>query len=228
MKKILVLAALVAAMFTPSLASAQVATADLNWRRVENRGGTTVYTSYDIANGFRDFTNTAHPGVSASADTTAPIPLWNHYYKNNNHGTPVYPGGSGGLGDSVFVGTLVLESTASFIDSLVIYRQVSADGFSWTLADSLNMSTNIGSGTDWASAVPQDYSRVIGASTDIPSVKRVSLLWYARPWENSRANTRLAFRDVNFVRYYITMTNSDYYAAGSTSGVRGRFIYPTR
>lgn len=228
MKKILVLAALVAAMFTPSLASAQVTTADLNWRRVENRGGTTVYTSYDIANGFRNFTNSASPGASVSADTTAPIPLWNHYYKNNNHGTPVYPGGSGTAADSVFLGTLVLEGTASFIDSLVIYRQVSADGFSWTLVDSLATSTNIGSGTEWAVAQNSSFSRVIGEATDIPSVKRVSVLWYGRPWERVGAVTRLGFRDVNFVRYYITMTENDYYNAGSTSGVRGRFIYPTR
>ena len=228
MKKILVLAALVAAMFTPSIASAQVATADLNWRRVESRGGVTAYTSYDISNGFRNFSkygtsDLLNTSPTAPADTSAPIPLWNHYYRNNNHGIGT------AVTDTVFFGTLIVEGTSA-IDSLVVWKQVSSDGVNWKTLDSLSYAGVIApSGAAiWNTSNAQIYVRGVAQSTGFGGTQFSYTMHTSPRHSTNGAQNRYGTLDVNFVRFYVQMTAADYLAAGQSNGVRARFIYPTR
>jgi len=227
MKKILSLAVFCAAMILgfAADASAQVRVVDLNFRRIENRNGETVFTSYDVANGFRDF-NFINP-ASPPSDTTAPVAIYDHFYRFNNHGVAAFPG-SGSAADSVFLGALSLEGTSSTIDTFVVYRQISVDGISWTSADSAGYSHAIGTGTDYATDATLTYARGIGSTLDLGPAKRLTLLYFGHPNMTASGITRRAIRDVNFVRFIVTMTGGDAYNAGRNNGLRARFTYPTK
>lgn len=228
MKKILSLAVFVAALFSGLVtdAVAQTKVADLNFRRTEDRAGTTIFSSYDIANGFRGFT-AANP-ASAYSDTTQALPVFDHFYRFNNHGVSGFPG-SGTLADSVFFGTLTLEGTQSTIDSLTVTQQISSDGTTWVTCDSLPASQVVGTGTNIVSAIAGTTVSVIATTApEFAGATRATLLFYGYPNMKASGITRNAIRDVNYVRFIVLMTGGDLYNAGRYNGVRARFTYPTK
>ena len=134
------------------------------------------------------------------------------------------------LSDStVALGTLSLTGLSSTIDTVILLRDVSADGITWTIVDSL--------GAHIVSATAQVVTGAVSDSAEfiMPSISNINgavatklaLTFPANPWFTASGVTAVAIgTGVNWIRLRLHMTSGDYAAAGASRGITGEFIYP--
>jgi len=177
------------------------------------------------------FSDGNHPaagkGIAVAPQDTAIVDISDHFYRFMPNILQPFPG-AGAAGDSVWLGTLTIEGSTSTIDTVKFFRDVSPDGWKWTLVDSAV--THITS-SEVASAIiasAGDSVRAILATSNDPSAvgKKAVITLFTYPAMASGGVTPLALKDVNFIRFRIAMSPGDFAAAGTTNGLRAAFRYP--
>jgi hypothetical protein len=191
---------------------------------VATNPGQTAYTS-SLLNGWHGAAASGTTGIGAlgTMDTTAAIDVREHWLKTR----VVYLQAPlvADLADSTFFGTLKLTSTASTIDTVTIQRDVSVDGITWTVVDSIAGHVISDTAPIFQQSQTLDSTRVIMPASG--SVTAYGAGWDVYPFGPKTGVTALALEGVNFIRFRIHMTPGDYAAAGATGGIRGTFEFPS-
>lgn len=171
----------------------------------------------------------AGSGVAIAAqDTSTAIDVSDWFYRRSMAVRATSPAGASG--DSCVMGTLTITGTSSTIDTFVVSREVSSDGFVWSVPDS-QVAHISSANTMGGFAVGTDSVRVVGTSITVSplvstSFTKASITYSALPGAGSANVTAQAMFDVNYVRFRIHMTSGDAAAAGSTGGFSATWTYP--
>ena len=236
MKRIVAGLAALLALTAPSLVfSAPTKVEDGRWREVAlsfYRSGNPA-TPFPGASGSQITSSIMNGGKCGSGvacrarDTTAAIWVGDHAERDALRART----NAQSLTDTLAVfGVLELRSTSGTIDSLMIHRDLSIDGFNWTAVDSCGLGGVSVGGTYLASVLAGDSLHIklgsITNSIDGGTEGRGSVLFYGDPLELPNRRTKYAMIGFNYVRFRINMTESDNIAAGTTGGVQGWFKYP--
>jgi len=177
------------------------------------------------------FSDGNHPvagrGIAVAPQDTAIVDISDHFYRYQPNVIRAFPG-AGTAGDSVWVGTLSIKGSGTTIDSVTFFRDVSADGFTWTTVDSSIAHIVSGQVPITVYATASDSARAILASTLDPVApnKQAVISLFAYPAMSSGGITAQALNDVNFIRFRMRMTVGDFAAAGTTGGFTATFRYP--
>ena len=127
-------------------------------------------------------------------------------------------------------GVLRLKSSPGTVDSLMIHRDLSIDGYNWTAVDSCGLGGVLVAGTYLPSVLAGDSLAIdlgtITTTIDGGSEGRGGVLFYGDPLELPNRRTKFAMSGFNYIRFRISMSAGDNIAAGSTGGVQGWFSYP--
>jgi hypothetical protein len=224
MKKKLALAALAAlSLFAAVPAGAQVINEiPLLFQRTDAGGQAISYTT-SISDGNHQVANR---GVAVAPQDTAIVKVFDHFYRFQPNVIRPFPG-AGLAGDSLWFGSLSITGTSSTIDTCVFFRDVSPDGFNWTLVDSAVTHIVSGQVASAIHASGADSVRFILTAFDATSpAKKGVASFFGYPVMAAAGITAQALNDVNFIRFRVKMTPGDYAAAGTTAGLTGSFRYP--
>jgi len=165
----------------------------------------------------------------AATDTSAGIDVREHWLKSKSAYVTAPPTGSTSLlADSLAFGTLTLTSNSATIDTILVLRDVSNDGITWSVVDSVGAhiicdaaQIVTGAVSDSAEFVMTSVSSSAGAAGF-----KLGMTFTANPWFSRAGVTAQALLGVNFVRFRYHMTYTDYVAAGASRGVVGDFVFP--
>lgn len=206
-------------------------TAVLLWQRSPDTQHASAYNTA-TSNGVHDANGN---GIAVPVqDTSQAIDVrdhWSVYYRTNKtEGTLAADSTVGSFG------TLLLRTTKHSIDSIMVFRDFSADGVRWTAVDSIAGHVQSDTTSNGSSAVSDSVffrnsaPAVILSPNGIAS-RVVSYSWQCNPFMQTGGITALAGvaagpSPVNFIRFRIHMTAGDYAAASSgADGVIGTFTY---
>jgi len=227
-----IFAALVALCIAGSVASAgpfYPKAVSLRWVRTNTAGDNPIQsgavTTYDLGVSNGDH-NRANLGVAVGVeDTSAAVDVRDHALLGAGAFRQIGAGFTGA--DSVWSGTLVLQGTSGTIDTVTYFREVSMDGATWTVLDSLQghivsdrLALTLGAVSDSARVALATISGPAGAIRT-----SAGMGFWAIPGMG-RAGITAQTTAFNFVRFRIHMTPGDFAAAGKDNGVLGTFIYP--
>lgn len=188
--------------------------------------GGSGYITASMANGGKGGTGVA----VAPWDTTVAIPIMDHAVFSIEQRRALTASATD-VDTLVTFGTLKLHSTVSTIDSIKVARDVSGDGLTWTVLDSLPASILPAvSGTILAQPIAGDSTSVKLAATvatiDGVSAGSGAITFYCKPNGRLDGASRLATKGINYIRFRVWMTPGDNVAAGAAGGVSGEFVYP--
>lgn len=128
------------------------------------------------------------------------------------------------------LGVLELRSSSGTIDSVMVHRDLSIDGWNWVAVDSCAIGGVSVGGTYLASVLAGDSLHIklgsITTSIDGATEGRGSVWFYGDPLELPNRRTKFAMTGFNYIRFRLSMTGSDNIAAGSSGGLQGWFKYP--
>lgn len=172
--------------------------------------------------------NAANLGVAVGVeDTTVAIDVRDHWL---NAVGALRPAGASVLtGDSTWFCDLLLRSNSSTIDSVTYFRDVSVDGMTWTVLDSLQghvvsdrLALTLGAVSDSGRVALASFSTPAGAVGTA-----AGLSFNCVPTAMGRAGiTALSIQGVRFIRFRLHMTPGDFAAAGTTRGITAEVVYP--
>lgn len=191
----------------------------------DNPGGGSYSTP--LANG----NHGANAGVAlVFQDTTGAIFVGDHFIKSVPQFRTMPVVASALLADSSWFGSLTLSGSASTIDSLYLFRDVSVDGVTWTAQDSIGGHIISGTAQVVTGAVSDSAQFIAPAVSTISGAVRTALglSFTANPFFGTAGVTAQATVGVNYIRFRLHMTAGDFAAAGSNNGVSGTFSYPAQ
>jgi hypothetical protein len=170
---------------------------------------------------------TAANGVLACTDTTDKIDVRDHWARALANYIQMPVVASALLAESLQFGTLTLQSNSATVDSFMVLKDVSNDGFTWSAVDSVSFhcisdNTEIDTGRDSA----QFIGTAIANSAGTTGFK-ASVTFTANPWFTKSGVTAQALVGVNFVRFRLHMTYTDYATAGASKGFTAEFVFPS-
>lgn len=190
---------------------------DVWWERQEN-GGTTRNKTY--------LPGKCGAGVICVAqDSSSSIDV-SDWFENNRR---IYTAEPIIASDTLSrFGTLLVRAAGGALaDTLTIFRDVSVDGVTWSVVDSIAGHVNAIGGSHTSSAVSDSLVLIMTNVTNPGGgTSRVgSYTWNASPFTVITGITALAGRNFNFIRFRIHMSAGDG-AGASDRGVSAQFMYP--
>ncbi len=191
---------------------------DVWWLRSEN-GGTTRSQVY--------LPGKCGAGVSCVAQDTSDIIDTSDWFEQNRR---IYTAEPIIASDTLSrFGTLLVRAAGGALaDTVTIYRDVSVDGVTWTVIDSIAGHVNAIGGSHTSSAISDSLVLIMtNVASPSGSSNRVgSYTWNASPFMTITGISALAARNFFYIRFRIHMTAGDGASTLSSRGVSAQFSYP--
>jgi len=165
----------------------------------------------------------------ACTDTTDKIDIRDHWARALATYIQMPVVASALLAESLQAGTLTLQSNSATIDTILVLRDVSNDGITWSAVDSVGAHVISDAAQIVTGAVSDSCEFIMTALSNSAGTTgfKLGLTFTANPWFTRSGVTAQALVGVNFIRFRLHMTYTDYFSAGASKGLTGEWVFPS-